>query len=189
MVTPTVTPRVTPRNTSTVTPRITLALTALALSHADSLYRAIDQHRAALQVWLDWVPSTQSLEDSRQFIRSAIALSAEKKGLFRSLMINGEAAGVISIEGIDPELQSGELGYWLSPSYWGHRVMQRAIKLLESEVKLAGCLARIDVRANVNNDRSIRVIRKSGYRLERRLRESEQLHGRLYDQFLFSKRV
>ena len=72
MVTPTVTPRVTPRITSTVIP----ALTALALSHADSLYRAIDQHRAALQVWLDWVPSTQSLEDSRQFIRSAIALSA-----------------------------------------------------------------------------------------------------------------
>ena len=50
--------------TPTVTPTVIPALTALALSHADSLYRAIDQHRAALQVWLDWVPSTQSLEDS-----------------------------------------------------------------------------------------------------------------------------
>jgi RimJ/RimL family protein N-acetyltransferase len=86
----------------------------------------------------------------------------------------------------DVHRRSGEIGYWLGEPFWGRGLMSEAVPAFT-----AYAIATFDVRrlyATVFewNHASARVLEKSGYVLEGRLRKSVVKDGHTIDQLLFA---
>ncbi len=80
-----------------------------------------------------------------------------------------------------------EIGYWLAKPYWGRGIMTDAVmKATEYAFKEFG-LERVTANVFDFNLGSARVLRKSGYQLEGRLRQHYKKNGKVFDGFLFSK--
>ncbi len=80
-----------------------------------------------------------------------------------------------------------ELGYWIAEPFWGHGFATEAIKAVTrfafNELKLVRLMA----AAFIPNRRSMRVLKKCGFKKEGRLRKSVLKKKRFYDVYLFSK--
>jgi ribosomal-protein-alanine N-acetyltransferase len=79
------------------------------------------------------------------------------------------------------------MGYWLGESHWGKGIMTEAItRFTEFAFERFG-LARIYAEPYAANQASCRVLEKSGFALEGRMRNSAIKVGRIMDQFLYAK--
>ncbi len=79
-----------------------------------------------------------------------------------------------------------EIGYDLSPDCWGHGYMSEAIHaVIQNGLERMG-LNRIDALVSINNDRSIKLLKKLGFKQEGLLRDYFCLDGIFYDHYLFA---
>jgi [ribosomal protein S5]-alanine N-acetyltransferase len=79
-----------------------------------------------------------------------------------------------------------ETGYDLSPDYWGQGYMGEAVRaVIHLGFERMG-LNRIEALVYVNNDRSIQLLHRLGFKQEGRLRDFFCLDGVFYDHFLFT---
>jgi len=79
-----------------------------------------------------------------------------------------------------------EIGYDLSPDCWGQRYMSEAIRAVIQNGFERMRLNRIDALVYINNDRSIKLLQKLGFKQEGLLRDYFYLNGIFYDHYLFS---
>jgi|SRR5665213_2896738 len=116
--------------------------------------------------WLDRVPQPYTREDAEAYIAGIGELS---------LAITDAASGRIlgSIGTTWNESSDvGEIGYWLRADARGHGLTTRALVLLAGwELEREG-VARIQLRADVENESSRRVAEKAGFTFEGVLRSA-----------------
>jgi RimJ/RimL family protein N-acetyltransferase len=82
----------------------------------------------------------------------------------------GEAVGFAGFVELDLEKQEGEIGYVVAPAARGRGVAGRAVELLTCWGFDVLGLERIELRIDPANERSSRLARRNGYRLEGTLR-------------------
>ena len=71
----------------------------------------------------------------------------------------------------------GEIGYQLSPDYWGHGVMTVALSAIIGYGFARLKLNKIEATVNVNNERSATLMRRLGFQLEGTLRDYRNRRG------------
>ena len=79
-----------------------------------------------------------------------------------------------------------EIGYDLSPSCWGQGYMMEALQIVISHGFEQMRLNRIEALVFIDNDRSIRLLQRLGFKQEGILRDYFYLDGKFYDHFIFS---
>ncbi|CEM07683.1 unnamed protein product [Vitrella brassicaformis CCMP3155] len=89
----------------------------------------------------------------------------------------------------DPHI--AEIGYWVSDKYWGRGLATAALRATTAYVFSDSCplgIERLEAYPRVDNEASIRVLERSGYTCEGRLRSHNRHRwdGRLRDVYLFS---
>ena len=164
-----------------------VSLEPTSMCHAKGIYEQVEKNRNALRDWLNWVGFVKSHKDTEKFIRDINALEKERKGIYRTICVDGNVSGMISIEDIDSTRRSGCLGYWLTPNLWGNGVVSHSTDLIEDECCSYENVRRVYARVNIGNARSIKVLTKANYQMEGYLRQSEFLRESYHDQFLFAK--
>ena len=101
--------------------------------------------------------------------------------------IGGEVAGSIWFNEIDYKNKKGEIGYWLAKKYWGNGIMTQAVRQLVktgfSDLKLD----RVYACVFTNNSASSKVLKKSGFELEGKLRKCLINDNKFRDSFLYAK--
>ncbi len=76
---------------------------------------------------------------------------------------------------------TAELGYWLAKPFWGQNIMTEAVKAVtEYGFKELG-LVRITANVFNFNERSAKVLQKSGYQYEATLRKHYKKDGKIFD--------
>jgi ribosomal-protein-alanine N-acetyltransferase len=79
-----------------------------------------------------------------------------------------------------------EIGYDLSPDCWGQGYMSEAMRtVIRNGFERMG-LNRIEAMVYTGNERSIKLLQKSGFKQEGLLRDYFYLDGIFYDHYLFS---
>lgn len=101
-----------------------------------------------------------------------------------------EEDGVIGATGIWPQSDlhclNGELGYWLAEAYWNKGIATMTVKsMLHYGFSHFG-LNRIFARPFPENHASRRVLEKSGFRMEARLRQSMVKNGVVFDELIYA---
>jgi RimJ/RimL family protein N-acetyltransferase len=171
--------------------RATIALLDLGCCRVRELEprdaESIAMHANDRAVWLnlrDRVPHPYGVEGARRFIEAA--RRATPRTHF-AIDVDGAAAGCIGLElGTDVGRIAAEIGYWLGRAYWGRGIMSRVLPAVTSRALEAFGLERVFALPFAHNAASCRVLEKSGYVCEGRLRRSAIKDGVVLDQCLYA---
>jgi [ribosomal protein S5]-alanine N-acetyltransferase len=149
----------------------------------ESLVRHADDRA----VWLnlrDRFPHPYTPADARDWI--ALASGASPLTNF-AICHDDEAIGGIGVElGSDVHRFSAELGYWLGRAWWGRGLMSSLIPPFSRWAMERFGLVRLFAASYDWNPASARVLGKSGFQFEGRLRRSVVKEGRITDQVLYA---
>ncbi|WP_143521686.1 GNAT family N-acetyltransferase, partial [Pseudomonas sp. 2995-3] len=75
--------------------------------------------RDYLREWLPWVDYTNSVEDSKDFIKGALKQFSNNNGFQAGIWYQDQLAGVVGLHGINWANESTSIGYWLGDRYQG----------------------------------------------------------------------
>ena len=108
-----------------------------------------------------------------------------KKNISFAIEIDGECAGIISIQDINEH--KAEISYWIGRQYRGKGIMTKVVK----EITKFGFgqigLKRMYAHVFPYNKASMRVLEKAGYKFEGILRKNVVKDGKPIDEYLFAK--
>ncbi len=148
-----------------------IQLVRLTLDDADDIFRAINENRDSLRVWLPFVDYSKTVEDSVSFVEHT-RQSGEQVFVIR---MDSNFTGLIGLKSIDNANKKAEIGYWLVPAYEGKGLVTRScLKIIEyafEELKLN----RILIQVAVENRKSRRVPARLGFLEEGVERDGELL--------------
>jgi len=154
------------------------------LDDAESLAKHANNRR----VWIalrDLFPHPYTIEDAHTFLKSVI--NSEPVTLF-CVEVNEAALGGIGIRiGTDVHRQTAELGYWLGQEFWGRGIMTEAVAAFTDFCFEEFQLRRIYAEPFANNPASARVLEKTGFAFEGRLKNNVLKDGKLLDSLLYAR--
>ena len=139
-------------------------------------------------IWLnlrDRFPHPYSLAAAEAFITMATGMSPVT---FFAIAVDGEAVGGIGYTlHEDVERISAETGYWLGTSFSNRGIMTSALMALTRYAfDQHPDLRRIYALPYAWSGASMRVLEKTGYRLEGRMRQSAIKDGKVTDQLMYA---
>lgn len=124
----------------------------------------------------EWVALASTELADRQF---AITRNDRVIGGIGFIYPSGGRAGVLQ--------HTAEFGYWLGEPYWNQGIATEAATVLTEWAFGALDLVRIEAAVYHPNTASARVLEKSGFEFEGRMRAAYFKHGQYFDGLLFSK--
>jgi [ribosomal protein S5]-alanine N-acetyltransferase len=139
------------------------------------------------KIWLnlrDRFPHPYTRSDGRAFVRLARSMDPET---FFAIAVDGEAVGGVGfVMQSDVERVSAEVGYWLGEAYWGRGIVTDALRAVTRYAIERHHFTRIFAVPFAHNTASCRVLEKTGYVLEGRLRRSAIKDGVVIDQLQYA---
>ena len=163
----------------------TINLKKLRKSDAISIYENAKDFDIARYTTL---PYPYKLKDAEDFIRATHQRIRKKKAFELGIELKGAKGiiGMIGLMSIDHENKNAEIGYWLGKKYWRRGIMKEAIKLMLNfgfrELKLVRIYATV-MHPNVA---SFKLLEKSGFQYEGRMRKATLRKGRWMDNLIYS---
>lgn len=131
--------------------------------------------------WLrDRFPHPYTADDADEWVEYAGTVL--KREVF-AIDVAGEAVGSVGlVPGQDVFRHSAEVGYWLGRSAWGRGIAPLALQTLSSYAEQDLGFIRLFAGVFSGNQRSGRVLAKSGYHLEGVRRDAVVKAGQLLDE-------
>ncbi len=115
----------------------------------------------------------KSINDSMWFINFAEQQYSDKNSIIWGIELKDEKKliGTIDLRGFNSPHRCGDVGYVISPKYWGKGIVTEAFKAIINFGLGVMNLNRIEAHCEEENFGSWRVMEKSGLKLEGVLRE------------------
>lgn len=162
-----------------------LRLEQLTIHDLDAMYEIKSDPKVTYQYGRN--PHT-SLIQTESWITLVLNDYVEKKTLYWKIVNkeNLRIAGSVTLWNMDLESFMAEVGYELRPEFWNRGIMPEALHcLLDWSFGLFG-LNRVEACPLQDNSASVRVLEKSGFKLEGTLRQRAFFQGRFLDQYYYS---
>lgn len=148
------------------------------------------ESRAFLEPWEPrWAADELSPAAWKQRLRRYRSDFAQGGGLAFFIFDNasGRLAGGINVSNIRHGVsQCGSIGYWMGESFAGRGLMLEALQLVTRHCFVTLRLHRLEAACIPQNERSIRVLEKAGFRREGLLHAYLKINGRWQDHFLYA---
>jgi ribosomal-protein-alanine N-acetyltransferase len=149
---------------------------------------SLPKHANDRKVWVglrDRFPHPYTVDDAKEFLRRT---TAEQPSTNFCIEIGGEVSGGIGIRiGSDVHRHVAELGYWLGRAFWGHGIMSETVAAFTDYCFKTFSLNRIHAELYANNPASARVLEKTGFVYEGRLRNNVVKDGQILDSLVYGK--
>src|SRR5579883_924719 len=168
---------------ATIRPGLEMRL--LEERHAPAVFALVDQDRAYLRQWPPWVDSTETVDDSLAFIRSALEQFAAGDGITAGIWVDNRFAGVIGTHKINRLYRKVELGYWLGDSFQGKGVITDCVRGMVTHLFDERGMNRVEICCATANGKSIAIPVRLGFQHEGTLREAEFSNGQHHDLMVF----
>ncbi|MGB3586977.1 MAG: GNAT family protein [Tunicatimonas sp.] len=131
----------------------------------------------------DRFPHPYTMQDAQIWVQIA---NQDPTAINLAIVVKGEAVGAVGVIFKDDVYRrSAEIGYWLGEPYWGQGITTRAVQALSDYVLEHFDVCRLYAGVFAYNQASGRVLEKSGYHLEARLRQSVTKEGRTVDELIY----
>lgn len=142
---------------------------------ARALYAAVNESRARLRLWLDWVDDFDSFDHARYYVSGAAHDWVRRRDLFFGIFDReGRYLGNSGLHNIDWSLPSFEIGYWLRDGAERQGYAREAVlRLLQFTFEDLHA-NRVEIRCDPRNERSRLVAERLGFMYEGCLRNSRQ---------------
>src|SRR5213593_922881 len=149
---------------------------------------SLTKHANNRKVWLglrDLFPHPYTIDDAHEFLQKKIT---EQSPINFCIEIDGAAVGGIGIHlGHDVHRHTATLGYWLGEDFWGRGIMTEAVAALTDLCFELFRLRRISAEVFANNPASARVLGKTSFVLEGRLKNNVVKDGEILDSLVYAR--
>lgn len=149
---------------------------------------SIAKHANNRKIWVavrDLFPYPYTVQDAREFLHRATSEQPEMKFCVE---IGHAAVGGIGVHpGRDVHRYTATVGYWLGEQFWGRGIMTEALTAVCAFCFDNFPLRRISAEVFSNNPASSRVLEKSGFTFEGRLKHHVLKDGKLLDSLLYAQ--
>lgn len=164
-----------------------LILRRFKISDAEDMFNSWAKSEKATK-YLTWKPYTDANE-TKKTIERWLA-QPEEKGNTWAIVYKDNGAnrlvGSISTMNIFLNIKQLEVGYVISPDYWGKGLMTEALSLVISHIFDTSDFNRIEAICDINNIGSRRVMEKAGMIKEGLLRQASFSNQGIVDVYLYS---
>lgn len=143
-----------------------LSLEIFQKYHAPALLEFLNQNRAYVSEWLDWVNRVTSVEEAEKFIQRGLDRLAQDGLPWVAIFQDEQMAGGILFFPVEARPRSTEIGYWLGRNAAGRGLMTRAIPPLLDFAFERVNIHRVGLFADVRNTRSRAVAERVGFTFE-----------------------
>ena len=153
---------------------------------AEAIYALIDDSRDEIAPWLTWANFMKNAEDEEKFLVETMEHFGKGYSLNLIVLYKNQPAGMISFNRFHKLDNSTEIGYWLATKFVGKGIMQRAVigmcELGFTEYQVN----KIEIHAAVENARSNKVAKRTGFHLDGLIRASELLEDGYHDAYIWT---
>ncbi|UOQ44923.1 GNAT family N-acetyltransferase [Halobacillus salinarum] len=160
-------------------------LRLLEVRHAEELFQLTDASRENLRKWLPWVDHTINPEHSKSFIEWTLKQFCNNDGFQAGIWHKGELAGVVGLHTINWANKSTSIGYWLGDRFRGKGLMTKSCQEVVDHCFNDLNLNRIEIRVAAENEKSLAIPDKLGFKKEGCLKEAELLYRTYVDHYVF----
>ena len=162
----------------------------IRLRDARSLERELLDNRGWLRRWEATNPVGPMNFDVRGSIRNLLSHAREGFGLPYLIEHDGQLAGQLNVSSIAyGSLSSATIGYWVSERFAGKGVTPTAVALATDHCFFTMGLHRMEICIRPENEPSLRVVEKLGFRYEGLRRRYIHINGDWRDHFCFALTV
>lgn len=154
-------------------------LEKLNLTHAESIFQAIDQNRAFLRKWLPFVDYTKKISDTERFVKSIISKVSSNRDEVYVIWHKHEFAGLIGFKDIDRVNEKIEIGYWLVQKMTGKGIATEATRKMVNLAFRNMEMNRVVIKCGVGNEKSSAIPKRLGFSFEGIERNGER-HGQSF---------
>ena len=126
----------------------------------------------------------------RASIRALLAERARRAGVPFVIEYDGELAGQLNVSSIAcGSLSSATIGYWVAERFAGRNITPTAVALATDIASSRSGLHRMEICIRPENEPSLRVVEKLGFRYEGLRRRFIHINGDWRDHFCFALTV
>jgi [ribosomal protein S5]-alanine N-acetyltransferase len=167
-----------------------ISIRPIRLRDARQLERELIENRRWLRPWEATNPVGPMNFDVRSSIRSLQTNARAGYGLPFIIEYRGELAGQLNVSSITyGSLSSATIGYWVSERFAGHGLTPTAVALATDYSFFTVGLHRMEICIRPENEPSLRVVEKLGFRYEGLRRRYIHINGDWRDHFCFGMTV
>jgi ribosomal-protein-alanine N-acetyltransferase len=157
------------------------------LRDARSLERELAENRSWLRKWEATNPNGPMNFDVRASIKSLQQNARAGQGLPFVIEFEGEIAGQLNVSSIAyGSLSSATIGYWVSERFAGKGATPTAVALATDHCFFGVGLHRMEICIRPENEPSLRVVEKLGFRYEGLRRRYIHINGDWRDHYCFA---
>jgi ribosomal-protein-alanine N-acetyltransferase len=162
----------------------------IRLKDARALERELAENRSWLRKWEATNPHGPMSFDVRSSIRSLQQNARAGLGLPFVIEYDGQLAGQLNVSSIAyGSLSSATIGYWVSERFAGFGATPTAVALATDHCFFGVGLHRMEICIRPENEPSLRVVEKLGFRYEGLRRRYIHINGDWRDHFCFGLTV
>ena len=144
-------------------------------------------NRSWLRPWEATNPSSPNSFDVRSQLRGLIRQLDDQTGIPFVIEVQGEIQGQLNVANIMyGSVSSAVLGYWVAPEVAGKGVMPTAVALVTDYLMDQVGLHRVEINIRPENQASLRVIQKLGFRYEGLKQRYIHINGDWRDHYVFA---
>jgi [ribosomal protein S5]-alanine N-acetyltransferase len=167
-----------------------VAIRPIRLRDARVLEQELASNRHWLKQWEATNPTGPMGFDTRASIRSLLSSARNGSGLPFAIEYQGHFAGQLNVSSIAyGSLSSATIGYWVAERFAGKNVTPTAVALATDHVFFSLGLHRMEICIRPENEPSLRVVEKLGFRYEGLRRRFIHINGDWRDHFCFALTV
>ena len=172
---------------------------SFALTHADvrlrlvrmkdvkALEKALLGNRSWLRPWEATNPHAPNSFDIRGMVRSLLRAVDDHTGLPFVIEYQGKIVGQLNVANmLYGSVSNAVIGYWIVPEVAGKGIMPTAVALVTDYLFNAVGLHRVEIDIRPENDASLRVVQKLGFRYEGLKQRYIHINGAWRDHFVFA---
>lgn len=127
-------------------------------------------------------------EENADWWLNMVSEKEGKSGIFRSVRVDGEIVGNITVEQKeDVFVKDAELGYLLLPDMWSKGIMSEAVRRICEIAFKELDIVRITGQVYEPNAASRRVLEKNGFELEGILKKAVFKEGKIWNLCVYGK--
>jgi ribosomal-protein-alanine N-acetyltransferase len=167
-----------------------VTIRSIRLRDARVLEKELSANRGWLRQWEATNPLGPVGFDTRASIRSLLSSARSGAGLPFAIEVDGEFAGQLNVSSISyGSLSSASIGYWVAERFAGRNVTPTAVALATDHCFFSMGLHRMEICIRPENEPSLRVVEKLGFRYEGLRRRFIHINGDWRDHFCFALTV
>ncbi|MCX8529698.1 MAG: GNAT family protein [Rhodoluna sp.] len=170
-----------------------------ALSHGQTRLRVVRMrdvkklealilgNRSWLRPWEATSPNGPSSFDIKSMVRGLLKQLERNEGLPFVIEVDGEIVGQLNVSNmLYGSVSSATIGYWVAPEVAGRGVTPTAVALVSDYLFNTAGLHRVEIDIRPENQASLRVVEKLGFRFEGLKERFIHINGSWRDHYVFA---